>query len=342
MADTGAPLTSLDEFRARLAQLPPPDQDAAEKARAREPNLTKPPGSLGRLEEIAEWLATWQGRHPPSMARTRALVFAGNHGITAQGVSAYPAEVTEQMVANFQGGGAAINQICKSQGADLRVFAMGLDNPTKDFSVEPAMEDGGAAGAIHLGMMAVEDGQDAICLGEMGIGNTAAASAICLGLYGGKAANWVGPGTGVEGDALAHKTKVIKEAVALHKSALRDGLEVLRHFGGYELAAIAGAIVAARALRQPVILDGFVTCAAAAVLQAVNPAALDHCLVGHVSAEPGHGRLLEKLGKAPLFDFGMRLGEASGAALAIGVLRAAAACHGGMATFGEAGVTDKD
>ncbi|MDP6173695.1 MAG: nicotinate-nucleotide--dimethylbenzimidazole phosphoribosyltransferase [Rhodospirillales bacterium] len=342
MAETGASLTSLDDFRKRLAQLPPPDEAAAEKAREREPNLTKPPGSLGRLEEIALWLATWQGRHPPAVNNVRALVFAGNHGVTAQGVSAYPAEVTEQMVGNFQAGGAAINQICKSQGADLRVFSMSLDNPTKDFTVEPAMADEEAAGAANLGMNAVEAGQDLICLGEMGIGNTSSAAAICMALFGGKAADWAGPGTGVEGDALANKVKVIGGAVKLHKKAMSDGLEILRHLGGHELAAIAGAILAARALRQPAVLDGFVACAAAAPLFAVNPSALDHCIVGHVSAEPGHKRLLEKLGKVPLFDFGMRLGEASGAALAIGVLRTAAACHAGMATFGEAGVTDKD
>lgn len=333
---------SLNDFRDLLGNLPGADENAAAAARTREPSLTKPPGSLGRLEEIAEWLATWQGRHPPAVERPGVVVFAGNHGVTAQGVSAYPAEVTVQMVANFRAGGAAINQLCKAQGAELKVLDADVDNPTRDFSAEPAMDDGACAAAIRLGMESVEGGWDLLCVGEMGIGNTTAAAAISHAVFQGEAADWVGPGTGVEGDALAAKVRVVADAVQLHKPALSDGLEVLRHLGGHELAAIVGAIVAARLARQPVILDGFVAGASAAALHAMDPAILDHCIAGHVSAEPGHQGLLARMGKAPLFNFGMRLGEASGAALAIGVVRSAAACHAGMATFGEAGVTDKD
>ena len=333
---------SFEEIRTLLAGLPGPDNAAVASIREREPSLTKPPGSLGRLEDITEWLAAWQGKHPPSAERPRVLVFAGNHGIAAQGVSAYPPEVTAQMVLNFEHGGAAINQLCKAQDAELEVLDVGVEAGTEDFSYTPAMSEADCVTAIQRGMDAVRDGNDLICIGEMGIGNTTSAAAICHAVYGGTAADWVGPGTGVEGDALSTKTKVVQDSVALHNPAMDDGLDILRHLGGKELAAMYGAILAARLARQPVVLDGYVAGAAAAALEATQGGALDHCLAGHVSAEPGHVRLLEKLDKAPLLDLGMRLGESSGAAVAIGLIKCAVACHTGMATFAEAGVTDKD
>ncbi len=281
------PAASLDEIRALMAHLPGPDRDAAAAAAAREAQLTKPAGALGRLEEIALWLAAWQGRHPPRAEHPRTVVFAANHGVAARGVSAYPAAVTAQMVRNFVAGGAAVNQLCRVVDADLRVYEMNLDTPTGDIVDEPAMSEEECARALAYGMMAVEPGIDVLALGEMGIANTTVAAALALALFGGEAADWVGPGTGVAGAALAAK----REAVA------------------------------------------------AAVLFAADPGALDHCLVAHVSAEPGHRRLLQRLGKTALFDFGMRLGEASGATLALAVVKAAAACHAGMATFGEAGVS---
>jgi nicotinate-nucleotide--dimethylbenzimidazole phosphoribosyltransferase len=335
-------IQSLDDVREILKNLPKSDHAAAEKARQREPQLTKPGGSLGRLEEIAEWLAAWQGRHPPSIERVKIVVFAGNHGVTAQGVSAFPAEVTHQMVANFEAGGAAINQLSKIQGAELEVVALDLDAPTRDFSGEPAMDDAECAAAFGRGMDAVGPDLDVVCVGEMGIGNTTAAAAICHAIHGGEAADWVGPGTGVEGDALAAKVRVVAGAVERHQAAFGDGLDILRHVGGRELAALAGAITQARLGRISVVLDGYVTGAAAAALNATEASALDHCIAGHVSAEPGHIRLLEKLDMPPLLNLGMRLGEASGAAVAVGILKCAAACHAGMATFGEAGVSDKD
>jgi nicotinate-nucleotide--dimethylbenzimidazole phosphoribosyltransferase len=329
-------------MRRILADLPGPDLAAATAAAQREGQLTKPPGSLGRLEEISAWVATWQGRHPPRVAHPRVAVFAGNHGVAARGVSAYPAAVTAQMVQNFIHGGAAINQLTRAADADLRVYELNLDEPTADFTEGPAMSEEGCANAMAYGMMAVEPGVDLICLGEMGIANTTSAAALCHALHGGTAADWTGPGTGVAGAALQRKTEVVAAGVARHRAATSDGLETLRCLGGFELAAIAGAVIAARMAHVPVLLDGFTCTAAAAVLKAGNPQALDHCLVAHVSAEPGHRRLVERLGMRPLLDLGMRLGEASGAALAIGIVKAALACHAGMATFAEAGVSGKE
>jgi nicotinate-nucleotide--dimethylbenzimidazole phosphoribosyltransferase len=334
-----AQVANLDEIRALLAHLPAPDLAAGAAARSRQVQLTKPVGSLGRLEDLAIWLATWQARHPPRLDQLRTLVFAANHGVAARGVSAYPAAVTAQMVQNFVAGGAAVNQLCRVFDAGLKVYEMNLDTPTGDIVVEPAMSDEECAKAMAYGMMAVEPGIDALALGEMGIGNTTAAAALCAGLFGGPAEVWTGPGTGVAGAALTVKRRTVGEAVARHRDAARDPFDLLRRLGGLELAAIAGAVMAARLGRVPVVLDGFASTAAAAVLFAAEPRALDHCVVAHLSAEPGHGRLVEQIGQRPLFDLGMRLGEASGATLAFAVLKAAIACHNGMATFAEAGVS---
>jgi nicotinate-nucleotide--dimethylbenzimidazole phosphoribosyltransferase len=334
-------IASLDEIRAVMAELPGPDLEAAGNAATREAQLTKPPGALGRLEEITAWLATWQGRHPPRLERPRIAVFAGNHGVAAQGVSAYPAAVTAQMVQNFVAGGAAVNQLCRAADAELRVYEMALDKPTADFTEGPAMSEEECSRAIAYGMMAVEPNIDLLCLGEMGIANTTSAAALACALFGGTAADWVGPGTGIAGSALARKTSVVAAGVARHRDGARDPFDILRCLGGQELAAICGAVMAARLARTPVLLDGFACTAAAAALHAVDPHALDHCLVAHVSAEPGHRRLLQAIGKPPLLDLGMRLGEASGAALAISIVKAAIACHTGMATFADAGVSGK-
>lgn len=337
MAISGLP---FDDIRELLKNLPGPDEAAADVARERDSRLTKPPGALARLEEIAFWLASWTGRQP-AVTRPLVAVFAGNHGVTRQGVSPFPAEVTQQMVANFAAGGAAINQICVAHDLGLKVFDLALEVPTGDITQEAALSERDCAATMAFGMESIAGGTDLLCVGEMGIGNTTVAAAICHGLFGGEAADWVGPGTGAAGEGLRRKIAAVERAVSLHRAHLNDPLEVLRRLGGRELAAMAGAILAARMERIPVILDGYVTGAAAAVLFAANPSALDHCIAGHVSAEPGHRRLLEKLGKRPLLDLGMRLGEATGAALAAGVVKAAAQCHSGMATFEEAGVSDK-
>lgn len=333
---------TLDEMRDLARHLPGPDLEAGTATLQRDRQLTKPLGALGRLEEVAYWMACWQHRHPPVLRHPRVAVFAGNHGVAlTRGVSAYPVEVTLQMVANFQRGGAAVNQLCQIADSDLRVYELDLEHPTADFTVAPALDEEACARAIAYGMMAVEPGLHVIALGEMGIGNTTAAAAICAALFGGAVAEWVGPGTGVDVDGIRRKVETVEAGLATHGAALDDPLQVLRRLGGHELAAIVGAIIAARMAKVPVLLDGFACTAAAAVLFGLDRRALDHCLVAHLSAEPGHRRLLDVLGREPLLDLGMRLGEGSGAALALNVIRAAVDCHAGMATFAEAGVSDK-
>jgi nicotinate-nucleotide--dimethylbenzimidazole phosphoribosyltransferase len=331
----------FDDIRNLLREMPGPDEEAAAAVRARDIQLTKPRGSLGRLEDIVIWLARWQGRHLPRVDRPMVAVFAGNHGVVAQGVAAYPQAVTAQMVANFRAGGAAINQICKAHGLGLKVFELALEKPTRDITEDAALDEAECAGTMAYGMEAVAEPCDLLCIGEMGIGNTTIAAAICHALYGGRPEDWVGPGTGVDAQGLKRKVDAVARAVALHRDHLSDPLEVLRRLGGREIAAMAGAIIAARHAHVPVLIDGYVASAAAAILHAVNPASLDHCLAAHCSAEPAHRRLLERLGKPPLLDLGMRLGEASGAALAVALVKTAALLHAGMATFGEAGVSDK-
>jgi len=335
---------STQDIWALFADMDSRDVAAAEAARARQAILTKPAGSLGRLEDLAVWLCAWQGQHPPRLKDVSCLVFAGNHGVAAQGVSAFPSEVTVQMVENFEAGGAAINQLCGAMGAKLAVLPLELDRPTDDFTQGPAMSVEDCNRAFQTGFEAVDGDADLLLVGEMGIANTTSAAALCALLLGGTADDWVGRGTGVDDDGLRRKAKAVEAAVALHSAALgkvRDPMEALRRVGGREIAAMAGAMLAARKLRVPVVIDGFVSSAAALVLHAAGKGALDHCVVGHVSAEAGHRRLVEALGKAPLLDLGMRLGEASGAALALAVVRAAAVTHTGMATFGEAGVSEK-
>lgn len=336
---TGLP---FDDIRALVASMPLPDAEAVATVRARDAQLTKPAGSLGRLEEIVEWLAAWQGLGRPAVTRPLVAIFAANHGVAAKGVSAFPASVTRQMLENFAAGGAAINQLCIAHDLGLKVFDLAIDMPTPDITEADALSEAECAATMAFGMEAIAGGTDLLILGEMGIANTTVAAAICHALYGGEAEDWTGRGTGVDEAGYARKADAVRKAVARNAGHLADPLEVLRRVGGRELAAIAGAILAARHQRIPVLLDGYVVSAAAAVLHAMDSTALDHCLAGHCSAEMPHRRLLERFGKVPLLDFGMRLGEASGAALAAGIVRAAVQCHAGMATFGEAGVSKQE
>jgi nicotinate-nucleotide--dimethylbenzimidazole phosphoribosyltransferase len=332
--------TGFDDIRRACRDLPPGDAAAAAAVRARQATLTKPSGSLGRLEELAEWVARWQGRAVPALDRVAILVFAGNHGVVAQGVSPYPPEVTAQMVANFAAGGAAINQLARVAGARLDVVPVEVATPTRDMTTAPAMDEAEFAAAVGAGFRAVVPGTDLLALGDMGIGNTTAAAALTAGLFGGDGARWAGRGTGLDAAGLARKQAVVDAALARHGEA-GDPLAVAASLGGRELAAILGATLAARLHGIPVLLDGFVCTAAAAPLARLAPGALDHTRIAHRSAEAGHRALAAALGQEPLLDLGMRLGEASGAALAIPLLRAALACHAGMASFAEAGVQDR-
>jgi nicotinate-nucleotide--dimethylbenzimidazole phosphoribosyltransferase len=332
-------MITLQTIQDACRNLPTGDEAAAAAAAARQDTLTKPPGSLGKLETLVAWLARWQGRAMPRLDNVHVLVFAGNHGVTAHGISPYPPEVTAQMVGNFQNGGAAINQLAALAGATLRVIPLTLDTATTDFTTAPAMTEAAFVTAFTAGQDAVPAGADLLCLGEMGIGNTTAAAALAAALFGGTGADWAGRGTGIDDGGLTRKVNAIDAGLALHRPA--HPLDAARTLGGRELAAIFGAVLAARQRGIPVLLDGFVCTAAAAPLARLAPAGLAHCVAAHVSAEAAHRKLLAALDLPPLLDLGMRLGEASGAALAILVLRAALACHTGMATFAEAAVTDR-
>lgn len=329
-------INSFKQISTLAQDLPRPDNAAADAARARQAQLTKPPGSLGRLEELAIFTAGWQAAEKPRVDVAQALVFAGNHGVCAQGVNPFPQEVTAQMVANFQAGGAAINQLCAVSGAELSVIALDLDRPTADFTQAPAMTEEDCLDAMRKGAMAVDTKAHVLVLGEMGIGNSTVAAALAHAVFKGQAADWVGAGTGADAHGIAHKADVVARAVALHNGA--RGLGVLAALGGREQAAICGAVLAARMARIPVLLDGFICTAATAPLYDLDPSLLDHCLIGHASREPGHRRLCDAMGKPPILSLDMALGEGSGAALALSVLRGAIACHSGMATFAEAGV----
>jgi nicotinate-nucleotide--dimethylbenzimidazole phosphoribosyltransferase len=331
------PFSNLDEFRALLRQAPKPCERSLREAAERNGQLTKPPGALGRLEDLALWYAGWQRTPKPRIKMPQIVVFAANHGVAARGVSAFPPAVTEQMVLNFQRGGAAINQLAQAFGAKMDVHAIELDRPTADFTQEPAMSETEVIEALALGWGAVDPQADVLVAGEMGIGNTTSAAALAAACVGGSAEAWTGRGTGVDDAGLALKRQVVAEGLERH-AGQGDGLEMLRRLGGRELAAMAGAIAGARHLRIPVILDGFICSAAASSLAVTEPSALAHCVAGHLSAEGAHGQLLDALKLDPLLDLGLRLGEGSGAAVALGVLQAAVACHSGMATFAEAGV----
>ena len=329
----------LADYQQAIANLPNANAGAIQAAQARQGQLTKPPGSLGRLEDIAIWMAGWQGAEKPVINAPACLIFAGNHGVAALGVSAFPPEVTVQMVANFAAGGAAINQLTKAAGASLDVIALDLDQPTQDFTQGAALTEAEVLDAMTKGAAAIPDDADMLLLGEMGIGNTTAAAAVCMACFGGESRDWVGRGTGVDDQGLSLKADVVNRGITVNASIISHGFGILSAFAGREMAAIAGAILAARHRRIPVLLDGFISTASALPLFKDNPAALDHVLISHRSQESGHDNILSAIGKAPILDLGLRLGEGSGAATALPIVKSALAAHNGMATFAEAGVS---
>lgn len=336
---TGMP---FDDVRGLIANLGGPDEFAVAAVKSRNRELTKPMGSLGRLESIVEWVAAWQGNPQPAVRRPLVCVFAANHGVAEEGVSAFPASVTRQMLENFAAGGGAINQICAAYDLGFKVFDLALDLPTGNITKEAALDEKSCVATMAFGMEAIAGGTDLLCLGEMGIANTTIAAAIYTALYGGEAARWVGRGTGVDDEGLARKVAAVEAALDTHAGHLDDPLEVLRRLGGREIAAAAGAILAARLEHIPVVLDGYVITAAAAILHAIQPSSIAHCIAGHCSAEGAHREALTHMGLEPVLDLGLRLGEGTGAALAAGIIKAAVHTHSGMATFKQAGVAGKN
>ena len=330
-------ISNLNDIAGLIDDLPRFDKDSAQAATDRQNSLTKPPGALGRLEEIAIFMAGWQKTDRPKIEKAQALVFAGNHGICAQGVNPFPQEVTVQMVANFEHGGAAINQLCQANGADLSVVALDLDTPTADFTTGPAMSETECLDAMNEGAQAVDSASDILILGEMGIGNSTVAAALAVAVFDGEPADWVGRGTGSDDDGVIRKVDAISRGLKLH--GVQNAMGILSALGGREQAAICGAVLAARAYGIPVILDGYICTASVAPLHMAQTDLLDHCMIGHLSVEPGHQKLLAAMDKTAILNFDMRLGEGSGAALALGIVRSALACHNGMATFAEAQVS---
>lgn len=319
-------MTASDWLREAVRTMPDPDEHARTAVSERAANILRPTGALARLDTIAVWIAGWQRTATPTVRRPAALIFAADHGVAAAGVSAYPADVTAAMLAAYRAGKSTINAFASIAGATVEAIDIGVGRPTGDIRTEAAMSRQRFDEAVAAGRDAVNAlDADLLVLGEMGIGNTTAAAAIATALGDGDAQLWVGRGTGVDDDGLRRKHDAVQRAVA-RISGVTDPFEVLREVGGAELVAIASAIVAARYRRLPVLIDGYVVTAAALPLACVTRSALDHCLIGHCSAEPGHRRLLDKLGKQPLLDLDMRLGEGSGAMAAVPLV--AMACVG--------------
>jgi nicotinate-nucleotide--dimethylbenzimidazole phosphoribosyltransferase len=339
---------------------PAPSERHRQAALARQAQLTKPLGALGRLEELAVELAALQATEAPGADRVPILLFAGDHGIAAQGVSAYPPEVTVQMLRNFAGGGAAISVLARTLGCPLEVVDAGtlagepipgvvVDKPrsgTRDFSQEPALTSEEVAFALESGRRAITRQADRtpqlVILGDMGIGNTTAAAAIAAALLSCTPADIVGSGTGLDGEGRVRKASIIADALALHRLTPAAPVEnVLMAVGGLEIAAMVGAVMAAAQMRVPILIDGFIVSAAALAAVRLNPSCRSWLIFSHRSAERGHGFVLEALGARPLIDLDLRLGEASGAATALPILRLACALHNGMATFAEAAVSER-
>jgi len=349
---------SIADWNSRIAPL---DEAAMEAARARQAVLTKPAGSLGRLEALSVQLAGIAGRCPPPIpARKAVIVFAGDHGVVAQGVSAYPQAVTPQMVLNFLRGGAAINVLARQAGARMVVVDAGVAEPipttaglvqgkiapgTADFTLGPAMTRTQAVAALELGARVAREeiarGLDLLACGDMGIGNTTPSAAITAVCTGALVRTVTGPGTGIGADALRHKIAVIETAIARNQPDPTDGLDVLSKVGGFEIGAIAGAMLAAGEARVPVVVDGFIATAGALIACLLAPTLRPYLIAGHRSQEPGHDIALAHLGLAPLLDLGLRLGEGTGAVLAFYLVEAAARILNEMATFAEAGVSGR-
>jgi len=320
--------------------LPISNSDLEQRVQKRLDSLTKPPGSLGRLESLAMQLALIQRTEMPSIGRKAMMIFCGDHGVVAEGVSPYPAEVTAQMAANFRAGGAAINVLCRQYGIEPVIVDLGVGRPTGNFLRERAMTRKQAEDAISVGLEQAASA-DLMGAGEMGIGNSTSAAALFSAFSGLDPSETAGRGTGLDDAGVAHKAGVIRRALALHRPDSGDPIGVLAALGGFEIAAIAGLILGAAQLRRMVVLDGFISCSAALVARALAPASLDYVVFSHRSAERGHRRMLEFLNAQPLLDLDLRLGEGTGAALGINVIESSIKLYREMATFASAGVSNR-
>ena len=326
------------ELTTLLADLPAPDQQAADAVRDRAAQVLRPTGALARLDEVAVWLASWQRSTRPRVDRPAVAVFVGDHGVTDEGVSAYPSAVTAEMLRALRTGAATASVMARELGAQLEVVDVGVGRPTGNLRREPALDETRFRECFETGREIVAGlDADLVVFGEMGIGNTTPAAAVCAALFGGPAEEWTGRGTGIDERTWAVKVAVVEDA----RGRLPEDcppFEILRQLGGAELAAVAGGVAEARRRSLPVVLDGFVVTAAVAALEVERSGVLDHCIAGHCSGEPGHRLLLDKLGKPPLVDLGLRLGEGSGALAALPLVRLAAACVTDVATFDEWGL----
>ncbi len=343
-----------------LAQIGPLDREAMAAARARQDTLTKPPGSLGRLEDVSVLLAGIFGQPIPRIRRKAVILAAADHGVVAEGVSAYHQDVTPQMVLNFLDGGAAINVLARHTGADIVILDAGvaadlephpvlrsvkIGKGTANMAVGPVMTRQQAIQCIETGIDTAQEqiaeGADLIGCGDMGIGNTTASSAITAVIAGADPAAVTGRGTGLDDAALSHKAGVVRRAIEVNQPDPKDGLDVLAKVGGFEIGVLAGAMLGTAAGRRPVVVDGFISGAAALIAWSMTPLARDYFIASHQSVEPGHRIGLDAMGLSPLLDMGMCLGEGTGAALAMHIIDAAARCLAEMATFGEAGVSER-
>ena len=334
-------VNSLGEIFKLLDGAPTWSKELKEKALERQKNLLKPANSLGQLEDMAVFLSSWGKKTMKDMEKISSIVFAGNHGVCRQAVNPFPQEVTFQMVETFKSGKAAINKICELNEINLEVIPINLEKPTADISVGPAMDEMEFVESFNIGLSAVSESMDLVTLGEMGIGNTTIASALCYHFFNNEVSSWVGPGTGSTQDQIIHKGEIIKRAVKTNKQSIERPLDAGIFLGGREQAAICGAVIAAKHYSVPVILDGFICTAAVLPIFFERKDILDHCLIGHSSKEPGHELLLKMLKKKPILNLDMALGEGSGAALATSIVKAAFKCHVEMATFEDAGVSEK-
>ena len=318
----------FDDVRTLILSCPALDEDARARARLRQEQIAAQGTQLGRLARLATWMAACQGGDAPHVERPLVAVFASSRKIVDRGVSRYGDGQARAMTSQVLAGQGAVNQIAKTAGAGLKVFELALEQPTPDFTQGAALEEAECAALMAYALQVLEETPDVLCLGIVGAGATTAAGAMALALYGGTPAFWANAGSAVDNEAmLAAKADVIGAAVDFHSGHLDDPLQVLRRLGGRDIACAAGAILAARHQGVPVVLDGFATCAAAAVLHRIDPASVAHCLGGSVAQNDSHRALLDRLGKRPLLDLGLSLGDGSGAALALSVLRAAIACH---------------